>query len=176
MQAMAQIRIDPVAMSEASALAQIGRATFEQTFAAGNNPGDLAAYLDRAFSLPIVRAELAEPGSRFFFARVDGTVAGYLKLNFGDAQTEDLGEDACEVERLYVCADAQGTGLGKALFDFAMAEAKRASARSLWLGVWEDNPKAIAFYERQGFIRFGEHSFTIGSDVQRDLLMRIALP
>lgn len=169
---MAAISIEPVKPDEVSALAEIGRRTFEQAFASGNDAAYLADYLDDAFSPDRLSRELRNPESKFFFARVDRQIVGYLKINVGEAQTEKVPGETLEIERIYVDSASQGAGVGKALFECALEEAWTIAAKVIWLGVWEDNPKAIEFYARQGFEAFGEHSFRIGNDVQRDVLMR----
>lgn len=170
---MSTISITPVGPDQLSALASIGRKTFEQTFSESNNPEDFSTYLATAFSHEQLSIELANPEARFFFANVAGQVSGYLKLNRGSAQTEAVEGNTLEIERIYVDAELQGSGVGKALFQHAMKEAEVMGADAVWLGVWEDNPKAIEFYTRQGFTPFGEHRFVIGHDVQRDILMRL---
>lgn len=172
---MASILIQPVQLDELPALAQIGEKTFRQTFASSNDESALEAYLDKAFAQSQLLLELRNPETSFSFAKVDSKVVGYLKTNRGNAQTERVEGKTLEIERIYVDADMQGIGLGKALFDHALEEAKSMGADAVWLGVWEDNPKAIEFYARQGFKAFGEHEFTIGNDVQRDILMRLDL-
>lgn len=169
---MTSCRIRPVLPTEVEVLAQIGRRTFESTFAAGNAPDDLRDYVERAFGVERVSDELHRPGSRFFFAELDGEAVGYLKLNSGDAQTEPVAGATLEVERIYVDDNQQGRGVGKALLDFAFEVARRQGCDTIWLGVWENNPKAIRFYERQGFVAFGRHDFVIGTDTQTDILMR----
>lgn len=172
---MPAVTIRMAGADDVSTLAEIGRRTFEQTFTDGNNPDDLAEYLARAFSGEQLTHELRSPGTRFYLASVDGSIAGYLKTNRDKAQTEQVEGNTLEIERIYVDADFQGTGVGKAMFEQALDEAKEAGMDAVWLGVWEENLKAIEFYSRQGFEAFGEHEFTIGSDVQRDILMRLSL-
>lgn len=167
------IRIDRVERHEIGLLAKIGRQTFAETFASSNDADDFESYLDTAFTTDQLTSEFSEEHSAFFFARIDSEIAGYIKLNTGAAQTEKVEGDALEIERIYVTAQFQGAGVGKAMFDFASQIAKEQSRDAIWLGVWEDNPKAIAFYERQGFEVFGEHVFKLGSDQQRDIMMRL---
>lgn len=169
---MTSISIDKVQPDEVPALAEIGTKTFRQTFAHSNDPADFVAYLAKAFCLEQLSLELANPESGFWFARIDGELAGYLKVNRGSAQTEVVDGKTLEIERIYVDADLHGTGVGKALFQHALAEAREMGAEAVWLGVWEENAKAIEFYSRQGFTAFGEHKFVIGNDPQRDILMR----
>ena len=172
---MSAIAILPVQPDEVPALAELGRRTFEQTFASANDPVDFAHYLDEAFSHDQLTGEFGETGSTFYFARVGTELAGYLKVNRGAAQTDSVPGRTLEIERIYVDERMQGTGVGKALFQFALGLARDAGDEAVWLGVWEKNPKAIEFYTRQGFAAFGEHVFTIGTDAQRDILMRCDL-
>ncbi len=170
---MSAISITAVASDDVSGLASISRKTFEQTFADKNDPADFDAYLETAFSHEQLSSELGNSGSAFFFARINGQVCGYLKVNTGQAQTEAVEGKTLEIERIYVDADFQGSGVGKALFQQALKQAEAMGADAVWLGVWEENAKAIEFYRKQGFEPFGEHSFVIGKDVQRDILMRL---
>lgn len=172
---MGTCRIRPVGPADAERLADIARRTFEATFAEGNTPDDLTTYVEQAFSVGRVLDEMHTSGSQFFFAENDGELLGYLKVNTGNAQTEAVQGASLEIERIYVNDEQQGRGVGKALLDFAVKEARRQGCDAVWLGVWEKNPKAIQFYERQGFVPFGSHLFQIGSDDQTDILMRLPL-
>lgn len=172
---MTQISIEPVRIIDVSELACIGRQTFIETFAVGNSPDDMAKYLASAFSTDQLLREMENHNTRFYFAKCDDKIVGYLKLNFGDAQTEKVEGRTLEIERIYVEDRMQGAGVGKCLFQFALEQARQDGADAVWLGVSEDNPKAIEFYARQGFIPFSEHEFTMGKDIQRDILMRLNL-
>lgn len=169
------VHVGPVPVGELELLAEIGRRTFVETFAADNDPHEFAAYVNRAFSIDRLREEYLVEGSTFYFARIGEKPCGYLKLNRGRAQTERVAGETLEIERIYVDHGYQGAGVGKAMFEFALDIARNQALDAVWLGVWERNPKAIRFYERQGFVAFGEHNFTIGSDVQRDIMMRFDL-
>lgn len=145
--------------------------TFTETFQEQNSPEHLNAYLEKAYNLEQLELEIDNPSSQFFFAYVDQEVAGYLKINTGDAQSETMGEDALEVERIYVKKQFQKHGLGKYLMSKAMEIAQEQKKKKIWLGVWEDNENAIAFYQRKGFSQTGSHSFFMGDDEQVDLIM-----
>lgn len=152
-------------------LQKISMITFVETFEEQNSPEHMKEYLDKAFNIPQLEKELANSSSRFFFVMVDGQVAGYLKINEGAAQTEDIGEDAFEIERIYISGKFQKLGLGKRLMEYAMRLAKELGKKRIWLGVWEHNENAIAFYRKEGFIKTGEHSFFMGDDEQIDWIM-----
>lgn len=150
--------------------------TFTQTFAALNTQEDMDKYIADSLSPDEIRREIADPDSAFFVATVDGVPAGYMKVNVGDAQTEKMPDDAMEVQRLYILKAFKrhglGTGLMRAAFDMARAQGKTR----IWLGVWEHNDPAIAFYKRFGFTQIGSHDFVLGEDRQTDLLMETVVP
>lgn len=165
------ITIKPCTIEDVDTLRDISIETFTETFEAENDPAHLAAYLERAYNVPQLREELSNPGSQFFFAMLDGEVAGYLKVNANNAQTEAMGEEAFELERIYVRRKFQGSGVGKALYDQAVMCANELEKREIWLGVWEHNHKALAFYRKHGFVQTGAHTFYMGDDAQVDLIM-----
>ena len=168
-------KISKVAPAQFNQLLKISRETFDQTFRNQNNPKHFDDYLDKAFDPINFRKEFENPNSEFYFVTSENQVYGYLKLNEKDAQTEPRGKDYIEVERVYVITDSQGNGLGKIMMDYAVEIAKKKGKTIIWLGVWEKNPGAIRFYERFGFKVFGEHTFYMGDDPQRDLLMEMSV-
>ena len=105
----------------------------------------------------------------------DGVPIGYVRLNFDDAQKVDGLADGAEIEQIYARASHQGKGIGGQLLRHAIAVAGERNRPFVWLGVWEQNAKAIAVYERHGFVAFGDHVFLFGDEPQRDLLMRLDL-
>jgi ribosomal protein S18 acetylase RimI-like enzyme len=152
----------------ASELAELAATTFRETYA-GDVPADeLERYVRSAHSQEAVERQLRDPRSVFFLATVEGRAAGYLKVN--------REPDALEIESLYVRATSQGTGIGGRLMAQAIGVASDAGLRSLWLGVWERNQRAIAFYEHLGFREYGSHAFQLGEIEHTDLLMRLELP
>lgn len=165
------VEIRPCESRDLEALRKISIDTFRETFGAQNSQENLNAYLEKAFNPKRIKAELAHPQSRFFFIEKDGKTAGYLKVNTGNAQSEAMGDDSLEVERIYISERFQKQGLGKVLFNRAMKLAEQDGKRKIWLGVWEENKNAIAFYQKLGFIRTGAHSFFMGDDEQTDLIM-----
>lgn len=152
-------------------LQTISIVTFTETFKDQNSPEHLKAYLDEAYDLDKLKKELKNLSSRFYFIYVDQQVAGYLKLNTDAAQTEPMGADSLEVERIYVKKAFQRYGLGKQLLNKAFEMAVEQNKKRIWLGVWEENANAIAFYRKKGFVQTGSHSFYMGDDEQVDLIM-----
>lgn len=153
-------------------LQQISRDTFFDTFADYNTPEDMQRYMDRNLGAEQLSRELNNPDSEFFFARVNGEIAGYLKLNKGTACTDDRYAFALEIERIYVRKEFKGAGVGQSLMKKARERMLELQMPWLWLGVWEKNEPAIRFYEKQGFVPFDTHGFMLGNDLQTDMLMR----
>jgi ribosomal protein S18 acetylase RimI-like enzyme len=154
-------------------VADLGRRTFEETFGPGNDADDMATYLAEAFAVQHVAAELADPANTFLVAEdtTTGELCGYFKLHRGLREPCVSGRHPVELQRIYVDQSAIGTGLGTRLMETALAEALTAGFDTVWLGVWEHNPRAIAFYERWGFSRVGEHTFVVGRSEQTDWIM-----
>ncbi|RYN13026.1 GNAT family N-acetyltransferase [Bifidobacterium animalis subsp. animalis] len=150
--------------------------TFTQTFAALNTPEDMDKYVADHLSPDVIRREIDDPDSTFLVATVDGTPAGYMKVNVGDAQTEKMTHDHMEVQRLYILKAFKRHGLGAGLMRAAFNMARAQGKTRIWLGVWEHNDPAIAFYKRFGFTRIGSHDFMLGEDRQADLLMEAVVP
>ncbi len=162
----------------AAQLATLGRQTFHEAFAANNRPEDLAAYLDVSFNPEKQLAELQDPAVMVLLARMAPELVGYAQLRLGSALGSDIGQvppPVLEIERLYVLNEWIGTGLGAALMRQALEEARGHQCRSVVLGVWERNTRAIEFYQRFGFKPIGQHEFVLGTDVQTDLIMRKGL-
>jgi ribosomal protein S18 acetylase RimI-like enzyme len=154
------------------ALQAIGQKTFAETFAANNSEENLASYLEEGFCEDKLGEELRNENSQFYFALQKEEVIGYLKVNWADAQSENQDPNALEIERIYVLQQYHGTQVGALLYEQALAIAQARKAPYIWLGVWEENPRAIRFYQKQGFVEFGEHIFQLGDDAQRDVLMK----
>jgi ribosomal protein S18 acetylase RimI-like enzyme len=157
------------------ALQLISRQTFSETFGDHNSKENIQLYINHHYTLENLKKELTNPDTRFYFLTDGNELKGYLKLNRGMAQTENQGDEALEIERIYIIKQAQGFGYGKELLNKAVQLSIEEGLPFLWLGVWENNVSAIRFYERNGFIPFGEHVFMLGNDSQRDILMKFDL-
>jgi len=169
------IDIKKVTQKELDQLQEIGKLTFFETFSAGNTEENMKKYLEEDFSKEKLNSELSNPNSEFYFAVNGQEIFGYLKLNYGEAQTELNDPHAVEIERIYILKAYQGKGIGPLLFDKAINIAKARKAEYIWLGVWEENLKAINFYKRNGFIEFDKHHFKFGDEEQTDLMMKLKL-
>lgn len=162
--------IRPCTSDDLHQLQQIGRQTFYETFQEHNAEEHMNAYLAEAFTEEKLLRELHHPNSEFFIAEIDGAVAAYLKINEGAAQTEQMEDSDLEIERIYILQEFQKLGLGKLLYQKAVERAQALHKKRIWLGVWEKNENALAFYEKIGFTRIGEHSFFMGEDEQVDFI------
>lgn len=152
-------------------LREISYETFNETFKDQNSSENMNAYLERAFNLKQLEKELSNISSQFFFVYFNNEVAGYLKVNINDAQSEEMGNGSLEIERIYIKNKFQKYGLGKYLLNKAMEIAMERNKKKIWLGVWEKNENAIAFYKKMGFVQTGAHSFYMGDEEQTDYIM-----
>lgn len=169
------MHIRPIGLPDIIALQAISRQTFVETFSDQNTVANMNQYLREKLSLEKLTAELNDPDSMFFFVEENQQPIGYLKLNKGKAQTELNEADALEIERIYVLQAYLGKNIGQLLFNKALAVANELGASYVWLGVWEENPRAIRFYEKNGFVEFDRHLFKLGDDEQTDIMMKLTL-
>jgi ribosomal protein S18 acetylase RimI-like enzyme len=167
--------INPCTTEDLRTLTAIAKQTFTETFGHLNDPKHFDPYVNKAFTMDKITSEFNNPDSLFFFIHYQNELAGYLKLNFNEAQSDIRDSQSMEIERIYLLNAFQGLGLGTALFEYSLSIAKNRPFKYLWLGVWEKNSKAINFYESKGFYKFAKHPFKLGDDLQSDYLMRLDL-
>ncbi|WP_367867273.1 GNAT family N-acetyltransferase [Pedobacter sp. WC2423] len=172
---MKTITISKATIENKETVQLIGRQTFLETFSTNNTEQDMKNYLEESFSDQQISSELANSDSLFFIAWEDENPIGYLKLNIGQAQTELQDNTGLEIERIYVKKIFHGKKVGQLLYDKALEIAKFQQKAYIWLGVWEQNPRAIRFYEKNGFIAFDKHIFKMGTDEQTDIMMKKSL-
>ena len=153
-------------------LADLGARTFYDTFAADNTPENMAAYLAASFSPEKQAAELADPSSVFLIAEVEGVVVGFAGLKGGQPPAGITGLRPIEIARIYSRKEWIGYGVGAALMQACLDEAEKRGCDAVWLGVWEYNQRARAFYRKWGFVAVGTQLFQLGDDPQNDLLMQ----
>ena len=164
-----------ITLDDLEKLQNIGRKTFEETFSESNSEENMRNYLEEGFSKEKLTAELKNKDSEFYFATLKDEVIGYLKVNFGESQTELKDSEALEIERIYVSKEFHGKSVGQILYDKAIEIAKQKGSEYVWLGVWEENPRAISFYKKNGFVEFDKHIFRLGDDEQTDIMMKMKL-
>jgi diamine N-acetyltransferase len=153
-------------------LTEAGRRLFEAAFAQDNRVEDMQAYLVEAFNPEIQAAELADPASVTFIAEMDRNFAGYARLKEGRPGVEIAGLRPVELVRIYAEREYIGGGIGSALLQASLEESARRGWDTIWLGVWERNPRAIRFYEKWGFSVAGQQTFKLGEDLQTDFVMQ----
>ena len=158
---------------DVASLTALAERTFRNSFADENSRADMDAYIQEAFSPARMQIELANPDNTFWLASAEGSddVIGYAKLRAGATDPCVQGPAPIELHRLYVDHTAIGTGVGAALMEASLNTARAGGHQTLWLGVWDRNERAMAFYRRWGFECVGSHVFRLGSDDQTDLVM-----
>jgi diamine N-acetyltransferase len=158
--------------ADARLLAQLGARLFEQTFAGANTPENMASYLAKTFTVDGQRAELSDPNRATWIAEDAGKAAvGYAVLCRGTRSDGVAGHAPAEIQRIYVDQAWHGQHVGELLMNACMQQATAWHCDVLWLAVWEQNPRAIRFYEKKGFAASGRQTFVLGSDLQRDIVM-----
>ena len=169
------VEIKKVNLLDIDELRNISKQTFIETFSSENGEEDMRKYLDENLSLDKLTSELNNIDSTFYFALSDNIVVGYLKLNFGNSQTELKDSKALEIERIYVKQSYQGKNVGHLFYEKALEVANELKVNYIWLGVWEENIKAITFYKKKRFVEFDKHIFKLGNDEQIDIMMKLSL-
>ncbi len=169
------VKLKQCTVDDLDKLVWISRATYYETFKASNTEADMDLYLETCLSRTVLEKEMANKESTFYLAYVDDTLMGYMKINTGEAQMEKFDQNTIELERIYILKDFQGKHYADVMLQVAIDQGKEMKADFIWLGVWENNFRAIRFYEKKGFVKFGAHDFVMGNDVQTDQLMKLAL-
>ena len=168
-----KLHLRPCSITDLEVLINLGRRTFIEAFEKDNKPEDFKIYLDSAFREETLYKELQDINSAYYFIYMESSLVGYIKLNENEAQSDINDINSIELERIYVLAEFQGHGIGEWVLRQVISIAKVKNRSYVWLGVWEHNPKAIKFYQRMGFYKFGTHPYFIGNDEQTDWLMRL---
>lgn len=166
------LKFKTCSLSDIELLLEIAQETFLETFAYMNKSETMASYLESSFNKEQLKKEIRNPNSLFLFLYSNGELAGYLKVNENEAQTEFQEKSGLEIERIYLRKEYQGQGMGSYLLEKAISIANEGNKKYIWLGVWELNEKAISFYERKGFKKTGSHQFVMGMEEQKDYIMR----
>ncbi|GGG91812.1 GNAT family N-acetyltransferase [Staphylococcus pragensis] len=163
--------IEEIHKNEVTELRRIAETTFYETFKGEYSQENFQKFFKETYNEEILLSELDNPNSFHYFYKVDNEIAGYLKLNINDAQTEPKGADYLEIQRIYFYKGHQGGGRGNAFIKLALEKACEHHKSKIWLGVWEYNDNALAFYKRHGFEVTGEHDFVNGDIIDTDLIM-----
>jgi diamine N-acetyltransferase len=172
MNAVKEITIRPCSQADVDTLVWLGIKTFRETFDAVNTAENMNLYLQTTFHTTKILDEMKERGSCFFLAEEDGQPVGFAKVRDSKTPPNLNGSRAIEIERIYAVKEKLGKGIGQKLMEKCLEHARRNNYEIVWLGVWEHNDKAISFYKKWGFEKFGQHAFMLGHDEQTDFLMK----
>jgi diamine N-acetyltransferase len=168
----AAIRIRRAEEDDAQELSVLAERTFRTAFAESNTAANMQLHCETTYGHALQLAEIRESSRETWVAEADARLVAYVQLRFDATSPMISGERPVEIQRFYVDAAHHGAGLAHQLMAHVIARAKAAGAATLWLGVWERNPRALAFYRKWGFDVVGEHTFNLGDDIQRDFMMR----
>jgi diamine N-acetyltransferase len=175
MQPVSSCTVREATLADLEVLIELGVRTFNETFAHLNNAEDMDAYLSAAFESKQVASEITDPQSTFLLAEVGTLAVGYAKLHRGIAPECVAGERSIELARLYVIQEMHGRRVAQTLMQDMVERSRSEGFDAIWLGVWEHNERAKAFYRKWGFLETGSHIFQLGSDPQTDLIMERSL-
>lgn len=159
-------------LDDLETLQKVSAETYLATFGQYNTPENTQAYIHDAYDLDVLRREMTNKNSEFYFLFVDQELAGYLKVNILDAQSEPLDDSFMEIQRIYIRVPFKRMGLGKVLMEFAIERAKAFKKPHIWLGVWEKNFPAQKFYQSMGFEHYSSHKFVMGTSTQTDYILK----
>jgi ribosomal protein S18 acetylase RimI-like enzyme len=170
-----ELSIRKANIEDAALIAEISHQTFYETFASENTKEDMDKFLNEQFTKGRLMLEVGAIENTFLLAYVNDKLAGYVKLRESKWPQGLQNFRALEVARIYCLSEMIGKGVGKALMQASIDLAKEKKKDVVWLGVWEKNQRAIDFYIKWGFEKFGEQEFLLGNDLQNDWLMKMAL-
>ena len=165
------LRIRRATVDDAATIAEIAERLFVRTFEPDNDPINVAAHVRESFGESIQREELANPAVTYLLANAGENLVAFAKMTQGSTNPYVVGELPVEIDRFYVDHEYHGSGVASQLMDACIATARELGRQTIWLGVWERNPRAIRFYEKRGFVDVGGKTFMMGSDLQSDRVM-----
>jgi ribosomal protein S18 acetylase RimI-like enzyme len=172
----ARVRVRCAKPADAEMLAKLGERTFRESFGSENTPENMSWYVAKAFDIAAVAREIAEPNVTYLVGEIEARPAAYAMVRIVEPPATVAGPSPIELVRFYVDRPWHGAGVARTLMEACDDEARRRGARTLWLGVWEKNPRAIRFYEKCGFREVGSQTFVLGDDVQTDRVMARPIP
>ena len=170
---MDSILIRQAKLSDVNLIVELGIQTQEETFLKDNKREVMDSFLAQTFTKEIISNEIRDQNASYFITENNGNAIGYFKLRRNNFVENTLaGENAIELQRIYLLASEKGKGLGKLQIAKSIEIAQKEGYTIMWLGVWEKNLNAIKFYKKMGFEIFSKHSFDFGGDPQNDFMMR----
>jgi ribosomal protein S18 acetylase RimI-like enzyme len=159
--------------ADAAPLTAFARAIFMETFGPSNDPRHIDPYVATAFRPEVQAAEIGREGTfTVLVVDDDEAIIGYAYVALGGPAEVVVESDPIEIKRFYVGTAAHGRGVAQAMMTDVFERAREMGARTIWLGVWERNARAIAFYHKQGFVQAGTQRFLLGDDLQTDWVMQ----
>ncbi len=167
-----ELKLIKIDLKNLNELIEVSRITYKDSFSSENTPENMESYLNTSFNKNKLKKELIDNNSEFYFSKFKDETSGYLKVNFGNSQTDIKDKNGMELERIYVLKKFQGKKIGQSLMNQTIQIAEKRNVEYLWLGVWEKNSRAIAFYEKNGFKIIGTHPFKMGNEIQTDYIMK----
>lgn len=159
-------------IDDVDTLVRLGIQTFRETFDEVNTAENMRLYLEKTFTAEKIRQEFNEEGAVFFIVEDQNSPVGFAKVRASKREPGLKGTSPLEIERLYAVRDHIGKGIGRRLMQTCFDHARKSGYDEVWLGVWEHNVRAIDFYNKWGFTKFGQHIFMLGTDAQTDLLLQ----
>lgn len=170
------IHVRPATIADAPALSRLAAETFRDTFERDNTPENMARFLAETYSPERQAAEIADPAGVVLLAVTAGASGGEELVGYAHVIARHVppavdGPAAIEIQRFYVARAWHGRGIAQTLMDAALDTARARGARTVWLAVWERNPRAVTFYRKYGFARVGEQTFMLGDDAQTDWIL-----
>jgi GNAT superfamily N-acetyltransferase len=168
---MNSIQIRRGVTADAAALATFAARTFEETFSADNRPGDMRVHLAKSYGVQQQTQELTDTNVITLLAERNGVLVAYAQVRRQPAPGCVTQEQPVELQRFYVDRPEHGSGVARELMTAVRQAATELGGRHLWLGVWEHNPRAIAFYTKEGFVDVGSTAFYVGPDRQTDRVL-----
>lgn len=162
------VLIRPATKKDAVIIAEISRQTFYDSFIEDNTEADMQLFLAKQFTTKDLVKEVGAADNYFFLAYFNNELAGYVSMRESHLHSAFHGKSSIEIARIYAVKEMIGKGIGKALMEHCIAFSKKHKKEIIWLGVWENNLRAISFYQKFGFTKFGQQDFLLGNDLQTD--------
>lgn len=169
------ITIEQAGPDQVPIIVGLARRTFVETYAEYNDPQNMEIYVSESLSDDMMSKELNDPHARFFIAYLDGEPVGFTKLRDDNVAKKLENVRALQIQRIYILKEYQGYNAGKALMEKIKSVARQEHYQTIWLQVWQQNAKAILFYQRAGFVVYETASFQLGNEIHQDFLMRYDL-
>jgi len=165
------VKVRKALSKDVDLLIKLGKCCFYEAFNDATAPDDMEAYLTSTFQKTAIKNQLMDDRSLIFIADVGADPAGYVYSHPAVTPPCISDKAAIKLERLYLRKRYYGRSVGEALMQTSIEESRYRGYQSVWLSSWELNSRANAFYKKWGFNVVGNQKFTVGSDIQNDLIL-----